>query len=177
MASNHDKEKEFFKSLAAFKQEFIERLGLPVGLKTLVGATYVESLESMTRAQAARYLRLAPDGEVLKAYVVLSRRLPQSTLRQLCTEFVQRPASVARSIGIREIGPLMLATRNRNLSKALARIARDPTEKASERVSAYRSLESINSREIQLRPVQLELGKLSEDPIAEIDWALVDRFV
>lgn len=146
---------------------------------------FAEQIRDMTDQQAEEFLRSPEsqnDGNVY--FLLLSKRLSHQILGKICREYLNSPKKAVREIGISESTIHLRATKDPVASHALAMIVRDHQEPQSFRLSAYRSLVSINHRDAdrgnalrRLRAFRDDFGKSPNDMLQNVNWGFVDSFL
>lgn len=166
------------KSLAAEVEQQLQSSGAsPVLLNELVDKSLLQSLAKLTDDEAVPYLKSANDSNLPQAYLILSKRLSDSALADICFDYLMRPTFIPRLLGASEIGIYLQGTSDRKASQVLAMMIRNTQEDSGLRCLAYRSLQLINQGMIyEMLQSALDIHhrkKLLEN----IDWKFVDSFL
>jgi len=141
--------------------------------------SYVQELAAMTDSQAVGYLASAPEASVAAAYFLLSERVDPAALGSVCLRYLGRPEHRVRRIGAVGIGVCLKRTRNLDVSRLLAKIARSRQEPDDIRTAAYGSLVLINwavPAEAPSAPPEAT-PESAHELSAAIDWKFVDSFL
>jgi hypothetical protein len=136
-----------------------------------------DQVGAFTSQQAADYLRNVNETEINVAYQVLSKRIDNDTLVNLCLEFLRRPEMKARRAGAFGLGSCLSGTGHTEASRALALVVRNLEEDTEIRIGAYLSLIVINKSdwvahsESEFKPEGLNFE------LKHLDSSFVDRFL
>ncbi|MCI0380776.1 MAG: hypothetical protein L0215_24600 [Gemmataceae bacterium] len=175
-----------FEETKAWLDKQLEEMGSKdVSLNDIVGENYARELARMTEREAIEHLRSLDGEQLLHAYLVLATR-PAYPLRachpvlaEPCLKLMASSNRSDRILGAGDIGLWLEGTRDKQASRALASIVRDPQESDVVRHYAYLSLQLINNKAsiLECSRRHRSPGQLPRFINQEIDWDLVDSFL